>query len=271
MNFEAADFQRDVLDRSRTVPVVVDFWAEWCGPCKVLGPILEKLAASAEGRWELVKVDTEKYQDIAIRYNIASIPNVKLFVDGEVVDEFVGALPEYAVAEWLDRAVPGKSGPQLAEAAQLLAQGHADEAAALLEEVVSSDAGNAEAKVLLGRLIVFSDPVRAASLCRDVAKGTRFSDEANLVLECAELLAKTANPAALADSPVKNGYLDAIRSFSQQDFAAALDQMIRVLARDRTYDTEGPRKACITMFHWLGEENELTKHYRRIFGMALNG
>ena len=93
--YEIEDFEKDVILRSHETPVVVDFWAQWCGPCKVLGPILESLADRHTNPWILAKVDTERYPDESSRFGVRSIPNVKMFVDGKVIDEFVGALPEY--------------------------------------------------------------------------------------------------------------------------------------------------------------------------------
>ena len=107
MSHEITDFTTDVLERSNSIPVLVDFWAAWCGPCRTLGPVLERLAEKQAGRWVLAKVDTEKFPQIAAQYGVRGIPNVKLFIKGKVVDEFTGALPERAVEQWLAKAVPG--------------------------------------------------------------------------------------------------------------------------------------------------------------------
>lgn len=99
-------FQTDVLDKSHEKPVVVDFWAPWCGPCRVLGPTIEKLAKESKGRWRLVKVNADTHADLARRYGVRGIPAVKLFVDGSVRAEFAGALPEPALRRWLDQHLP---------------------------------------------------------------------------------------------------------------------------------------------------------------------
>ena len=107
------NLQTDIIEASMTQPVLVDFWAEWCAPCRVLGPILEKLADEPDSNWNLVKVNTDLQPNLAIEYGIMGIPAVKLFVNGKIVDTFVGALPENQVKQWLNKHL---SGEVLAEA-----------------------------------------------------------------------------------------------------------------------------------------------------------
>ena len=103
--FDVQDFQKDVIEKSKTTPVMVDFWAAWCAPCRMLGPVIEEAAKEANGTWALAKVDTEAMPEIAMKYGVRSIPNVKLFINGEVADEFVGALPKAAIEKFMERAL----------------------------------------------------------------------------------------------------------------------------------------------------------------------
>ena len=158
---EVTDFQAQVIERSRTLPVVVDFWAEWCAPCRILGPVLERLAEKHAGEWELVKVNMERNQQIALDHEVRGIPNVKLFIDGEVADEFTGALPEAAVEQWLCKAIPGKHDQQIHEAYSLLLKGSPERAEALLRQVLEQDPANVRAKLLLAQMLVFAKPREA--------------------------------------------------------------------------------------------------------------
>ena len=268
MGYDVVNFEKDVLERSQTVPVLVDFWAEWCGPCKALGPVLERLAAQADGRWTLAKVDTEQYAEVARTYGIQSIPNVKLFIGGVVVNEFIGALPEYQLVRWLEIAIPGKHQKQTDQAEALLAAGNNESARVILDDVLAAEPGNVAARILLARSIAFDDPARAVSLTESIEE-PKYSDLLDAIRVIARLHTRSPNDDQLPAAAVRSSYLAAIQMLVAGNFDTALGQFIDIIRQDRHYDNDGSRKACIALFKLLGEEHPVTQKHRRDFSSAL--
>lgn len=269
MSYDMNNFEHDVIEHSAMQPVLVDFWAAWCGPCRVLGPVLEKLAEQHSSEWRLVKVDTEAHPDLAARYGVRGIPNVKLFIDGQVKDEFTGAQPDYVIEQWLQRVLPEKNAKALALAEQLIAEQRTEEAKTLLESVLAETPQSPHANVLLGHILVFSTPERAAALVHNVLADSPWYQKAEAIRTFAHLAHAVSHAEALPEHPVKARYLAAIKALEQLDFSTALEGFIDVLREHRYYDDDGSRKACIAVFKYLGEEHETTRRYRRTFDSAL--
>lgn len=269
MAYDMTDFQRDVLDASRTKPVLVDFWADWCGPCKVLGPTLEKLAAEQSDAWTLVKVDTEAHPDLAGQYQVRSIPNCKLFVDGRVQDEFVGALPEHMLRQWLQKAIPSPQRSRLMEAQSLLGANQPERARSVLESIVQAEPENTQAHLMLAQLLLYADPSAAARHLDHIEADDDAFPMAEAMRTLLHLFERRANPRELGDGPMRATFLEAIEKLHQQDFDGALDGFIAVMEGDRSYDDDGARKACIAIFRLLGEDDERTRRHRRAFSSAL--
>ena len=269
MEYEITDFTKDVIERSSSIPVLVDFWAPWCGPCKVLGPILEKLAMKDQEQWVLAKVNTDVHQDTAARFDVRGIPNVKLFVDGKVVNEFTGALPEPMVVQWLAKALPNKFRKAIDQAEQLLLKGDVTEARRLLDDILAEDAGNEAARVLLARTHVLSDPGRAVDLVKGIEEHQEQYPMVEAIATISGLLQKVNHPEQLPDDGVKQIYLDAARELSSTNIEAALEKFIEVLRVNRHYDEDGSRRACLAIFRLLGDEHPITQRYRRPFSSAL--
>ena len=267
MNHEINDFQKDVIEKSFDKPVLVDFWAEWCAPCRMLGPILEKLAEESKEEWELAKVDTDKNQEIAMRYGVRGIPNVKLFRNGEVINEFSGALPETAIKDWLKKSIPSKFADQIEHAKIFLEKGDLVTARVMLEEIQKGDVNNNEVKVLLAKILLFEDRKEAIRLTQNVDGNLANIELAEAINNLAELLNRDEK--SFPDGEVKTNYLTAINDLKKQNFDSALTKLIEIIRTDRNYDGDGARKACISIFKFLGEENEITIKHRRDFGSAL--
>jgi putative thioredoxin len=267
MNHEIMDFQKDVIAKSFDKPVLVDFWAEWCAPCRMIGPVLEKLAEENKDNWELVKVDTDSNQDIAMKFGVRGIPNVKLFRNGEVINEFTGALPEPAIKEWLKKSIPIKFTDRIEDAKIYLKNGDVGTAKAILEDVHKGDINNSEVKVLLAKILLFENQKEAMRLIQNVDGNLDNIELAEAIGILAEILNRDSK--SFPDSEVKEKYISAIDSIRKKDFDSALAKFIDVIRNDRNYDDDGARKACIAIFKFLGEDHDVTLKHRREFGSAL--
>lgn len=272
-------FQKIVLDGSREVPVVVDFWAEWCGPCRMLKPILEKLADEFAGKFILAKVNTEQHPGLASQYGVRGIPNVKAFRDGRLVDEFSGALPEASVRDFLRRLIPSPAETLRQQAAESRAGGDLARALQLLAEASGLDPANEatrvdaaeilmdlkqyeEAKRLLDSLSTAAlgeeRPQRLRTKLEFALAGSQVSSEQELRGQIARQPDDMAARLQLANLLVANG-----------EPAAGLDELLEMIRLDRTWNDQAARKAMLSVFNLLGA-SPLVTDYRRKLASLLN-
>jgi putative thioredoxin len=274
METTVLDFNKDVIEASKRTPIVVDFWAEWCAPCRILGPVLEKLAAEANGKWKLVQVNTEQHPQLAMQWGIQSIPAVKMFYNGQVQAEFVGALPEYQVRQWLEENIPTESKRILEQAKEALSRQDKNKARKLLDQVVKRDNNNFEARILLAELHFESEPEKAFQLVQDVPEGDPLFEKADSIrtlhrlLNSYAILTETAKQAK-SNKHAWDLYLEGVQAFREHRYEEALKNWIEVIQIDRELDDDGARKACVALFNWLGNDHKLTKKYHRAFSSAL--
>lgn len=274
------NFEREVIERSSQVPVVIDFWAEWCGPCRMLGPVLESLARSSNGQFVLAKVDTESQPGLATDFGVRSIPAVFAMKDGRVVDGFVGVQPEAAIRAWLDRLMPTQA-EQIAAAAQELeatdpaaAEARYNEALALDPELLRAHLGLARIAMEAGRL----DEAQARILELErkngflEPEGERLKAEITLRLQGREAGGSVeAARAALAQDPEnfehKFQLAEALAAAGQ--YADALALCLDLVERDRRGTGERARQMMIAIFQLLPPDAELVTEYQRQLSLVL--
>jgi putative thioredoxin len=265
------DFQSQVLERSRTTPVVVDFWAPWCGPCRTLGPTLERLAGEAKGAWVLAKVNVDNNQRLAQAFGIQGIPAVKAFRDGKVAEEFTGALPESQVRAWLKRVVPAASDGLLAAAAALEQRAPA-EAAARYRLVLGEDPNNTAALFSLGRLLVAQGDPEGVEALRQVPAGAPQHARAQAWLTLADFFEQACdkNPSwldqlgAAKPEDSESRYRLAANMARDGRYADAISQLLAIVERDRAFRDDGARKTLLALFEALGDDPMVTSGRRRL-------
>ena len=268
-----SNFETEVLVRSHEMPVLVDFWADWCAPCKSLMPVLDKLYTDYHGQLQIVKINTDEQRSLAEVNGIRSLPTLRLYRDGEVVEEVMGAQPESVLRELIDPHLLRASNGILQDVQALASGGQTEAAIKLLEQGVQDDPGNPNLPMALARLCMADGQLeRAAELLESLPRDQRDSEDGKnlkLLLEFARVAADADDPemlsATLRDNP---GNAPAWHQLGAQqivngDYSAALESFMELLKCDRTYGDNAAQKGLIALFGLLGENDERVGQYRR--------
>jgi putative thioredoxin len=270
-------FVKDVIEESKHQPVLVDFWAEWCGPCKQLGPILEKVVRAARGKVKLVKMDIDKHPAVAGQLGIQSIPAVFAFVNGQPVDGFLGALPESQVVGFLERLTKSRIGGEEADllksADAALGTGDAATAADLYAKVLAQDGANVTALAGLARAYVKTGALEQAKQTLAMVPEAKRNDAAVAAARAAVDIAeqaKAVGPISELEAKVAANPLDhqarfdlAVALNSKGRRQQALDHLIEIVRRDRKWNDDGARKQLVQFFEAWGPTDPATVEGRK--------
>lgn len=274
------NFEAEVIETSRQVPVLVDFWAPWCGPCRTLGPMLEKLEAESGGQWKLVKVNVDENQELAAHFGVRSIPHVVAFAEGQAVDQFIGVLPESGLREFLDRLRPDEHELALHEARELAAAGNAEGARAAYQAALAFDPDGDETRIAYIGFLLDQNAVdeaeaefgklspRAPQADGYAALQTRLEALKNVgdLPDATELIARVqASPADVA------ARLDLANVLiARREYEPALEQLLEIVRRDRGFEDDIGRKTMLSVFDLLADRPEVVSRWRRQLSTALN-
>ena len=276
------DFQEKVINASFTVPVLVDFWAEWCEPCRALKPVLEKLAVEYGGRFILAQVNSDQNQQLAAHFGVRGIPNVKAFVKGQMVNEFTGAQPEAQIRAFIDSLMPSPAEPLRIAAAEARAKGEADVACSLLLDAELLDPANEAVQLDLAEIHIDMKNAGAAQSILDAHEHKAKDTTRVLALQARLKLVAAgtgADPALLkARIEADAGDLDARLQLANalalaHDHRPALEQLLEIVRRDRKWQDEAARKAMIDIFTLLGTDprhEDLLREFRIKLARTLN-
>lgn len=260
-----ANFETEVVETSKTLPVLVDLWAPWCGPCRTLGPVLEKLETAYAGRFKLVKINTEEEQDLAAAFGVRSIPMVVLMKNGQPVDGFVGALPEGQIRQFLDKHVPAateqESAEEEADALDALAANDPESALEKLQQALATNPANDAARNDYVKLLLQLGRTDDARRAIEPLLGKLAIDaRANALkqwLDALDATAQAPDPAALQARVEANKrdfdarFLLAQHHMAAQEWTAAMDELLEILMRDRSWNEEAARKAYIAILELI--------------------
>jgi putative thioredoxin len=264
-----SDFEYEVIAYSNHIPVIVDFWAEWCRPCKTLTPILEKITGDAQGLFRLAKVNVDDNPNLALRFNVRSIPNVKAFRDGQVVSEFLGLQPEPRVKEFISSIAPSKIDLLLEKGqSQLEMQNWLDAGTSFRAFVAKSPNHPAGLLGLIKANLMLGDYIGVKKIMDEFPPSPEYA-HMEIMRPLYEALTKITPGYDFLDDPIEASYHNALSLITRGNLPAAMDGVIDILRLDKHYHNDEVRKILLGLFEILGDNQPLTQQYRRELALVL--
>ena len=258
-----ADFEYEVVAYSQNIPVIVDFWATWCKPCKVMDPILERLVIEAQGAFRLARVDVDKNPNLAMRFSVRNIPTVKAFSGGVVVSEFVGAQPEARLREFVSKITPPSPLSLALEKAESLLREHQwSEGEKTYRSILEQEPGNPSALLGLSKIILgLGKASEAVQILHDFPASRQYNDAEVLVPYANALLAYQNNKLD-DETDLDAAFRSSIRLASRSNFASALDGLFDILRQEKKFRNGKARLVSLSLFEIMGEDDPNIRQYR---------
>lgn len=263
------NFDYEVLAYSQQTPVVVDFWASWCAPCRVLGPLLEKLAKEAQGSFRLAKVDVDQNPNLSTKFSIRSIPAVKAFKEGRIVSEFVGAQPEPRLREFIQALVPSEESLTIEKGYGLLAMGRHHEAETTFRKVLSTSPTQPSALLGLVKCLILQGNLGEIDAIIHSFPASRELSSLEILRPLIAAMAKLPETDHFGEDPLDAAYQNTLRLVRRGYIEAALDGLLDILRQDKHYRSGEPRKIFLGLLELLGEGHPANRPYRNELASVL--
>ena len=275
-----SNFSQEVIEASQNTPVLVDFWATWCEPCKSLMPTLSKLADEYAGQFLLAKIEVDQNQNLAAQFAVRSVPTVKMIVNGEVVDEFSGVLPEAKIREFINKHLNPTEDSPLQRAITTYQQGETEAALETMQEILISEPENPMVRIEFANMLMREKRFDDA---RDLLNSLSADDKKHPT--ALALFGQLESIEAVIDAPDIETLLQTIEQEPANclareqlsahyklrgDYVAAMDQLLEIVRQDRNYNEDAGRTGLLKIFDMLGQQHELVGQYRRKLALMLN-
>lgn len=265
-----SDFEYQVLAYSQQIPVVVDFWAEWCAPCRVLGPQLERLAEEAQGNFRLAKVNVDQNQSLALRYAVRSIPAVKAFRNGQMVSEFIGIQPEPRLRDFIRSIAPTDSDLLLEKGNTLLSAHKAAQAEQTFRKALETTPGNTGCLLGLSKsLLQQGKGQESLQILIDFPPSREYSSALNLLPLAQALVNHAKFPDEFEDDALDASFKNALRLVVRGNIEAALDGLLDILRENKRYRDGKARLVILGLLETLGNESPIAQEYRKELATVL--
>lgn len=263
VDVDEASFEYEVLSYSKNVPVVVEFWASWCRPCKVLGPMLESMVKEANGAFRLARIDTDQNPNLALQFGVRTIPTVKAITGGQVVGEFAGILPEERLREFLEKITPPSPLQLLVEkAGSMLSMQQYVEAEKIYRQLLEQTPDQPVSLLGLSKALLAQNKAGEALLILRNFPASRLYSAVELLLPFAQDLVDFGHNELPDETELDAAYRTAIRLASRGNFPAALDGLLDILRSSKNYRQGRPRQVIVALLELMGEDDPQTREYR---------